>query len=133
MQDNSIIGTWRLVGGTVRDADGKPLAAPYGPKGMGLVTFNRDGRMMAVLCDGRPALPAGTAKRDYASYCGNWRFDGKVLVTKVDATSDPDRMGTDQVRQVRFEGGRMILQPPPRAVGGVTQHRELTWERISEL
>jgi hypothetical protein len=33
---------------------------------MGLVTLNADGRMMAVLCDGRADLPEGT-RRDYAS------------------------------------------------------------------
>jgi hypothetical protein len=35
------------------------------------------------------------------------------------------------VRGVRFEGGRMILTPPPRRAGGSEEHRELTWERIA--
>ena len=51
---------------------------------MGRVVFTTDGRMMAVLCDGRPSLPAGMA-RDYSSYCGNYTFDGSRLVTRVDA------------------------------------------------
>jgi hypothetical protein len=96
---------------------------------MGHVVLNADGRMMAVLCDGRRELPAGTA-RDYASYCGNYTFDGARLVTRVDAAADPARIGTDQVREVRFEGERMILRPPPRQIGDVVQQRELTWERI---
>jgi hypothetical protein len=123
-----IIGTWALVHATSRDPDGKELPSPYGPKKMGRVTFNADGRMMAVLVDGRPDL---SGARDYASYCGNYRFDGKTLVTRVDAASDPERMGTDQVRDVRFEGERMVLRPPPRAFGDVTHHRELYWEKIS--
>ena len=127
-----IVGTWRLVAATAHDAQGKPMAAPYGPKMMGRVTFNADGRMMAVLCDGRPALPDGMA-RDYASYCGNYVFDGSRLVTRVDSASDPARLGTDQVRDVRFEGERMILRPPPRPLGSDMQHRELYWERISPV
>ena len=54
---------------------GITLPTPYGGKGMGRVTFNAEGRMAAVVVDGRPELPAGTA-RDYSSYCGNYTFDG---------------------------------------------------------
>jgi hypothetical protein len=127
---NSIVGTWKLVAATAHDGAGNALPPPYGPKRMGRVTFNADGRMMAVLCDGRPALPTGSV-RDYASYCGNYRFDGSSLVTRVDAASDPTRLGTDQVREVRFEGERMILRPPPRPKGEVIEYRELGWERIA--
>ena len=130
MQD--IVGTWALVHATSQDPTGGELPAPYGPQKMGRVIFNADGRMMAVLVDGRPSLPDGTP-RDYASYCGNYRFDGKTLTTRVDAASDPARMGTDQVREVRFEGNRMILRPPPREFGDVTHHRELYWEKISPV
>ena len=127
---SSIVGTWKLIRATAADGSGKPIGVPYGPQGMGLVTLNADGRMMAVLCDGRVALPAGT-RREYNSYCGNYSFDGSTLVTKVDACSDPARMGTGQVRKVRFEDGRMILQPPPSEMNGVQVQREMTWERIA--
>ncbi len=126
----SIVGTWKLVAASARDGAGNPLPSPYGPKFMGRVTFNAEGRMMAVLCDGRPAMPDDTA-RDYASYCGNYRFDGSQLVTRVDAASDPARLGSNQVRDVRFEGEHMVLRPPPRARGTRTEQRELTWERIA--
>lgn len=127
-----IVGTWRLVAGIARDAAGNVLAAPFGPKAMGRVVFNADGRMMAVLCDGRPSLPPGTP-RDYSSYCGNYTFDGSRLVTRVDAASDPTRIGTDQVREVRFEGDRMVLRPPPRQGATGPEQRELTWERIAAV
>ena len=58
-------------------------------------------------------------------------FDGTRLVTRVDAASDPSRLGSDQVRGVRFEGELMALSPPPRTSGGREEHRELTWQRIS--
>jgi hypothetical protein len=129
----SIIGTWRLVKGTGTYDDGTPGPTPYGgEKGMGRVTFNADGRMMAVLCDGRTTLPPGVA-RESASYCGNYTFDGQRLVTRVDGGADTDRMGTDQVRAVRFEGPFMILRPPVKMIGGRPVHRELTWEKISDV
>jgi len=129
----AIVGTWKMVDATARDADGKALPKPYGPKGMGLVTLNADGRMMAVLCDGRTSLPDGTT-RDYASYCGNYTFDGATLITKVDSSSAARiAIGSDQVRKVRFEGKRLVLTPPPVMLNGVMQHRDIFWERISPI
>ena len=126
----SIVGTWKMVAAAARGRDGNALPAPYGGQGMGRVMFNAEGRMMAVTCDGRPELPAGTP-RSYSSYCGNYSFDGSRLVTRVDAASDPARIGSDQVREVSFDGDRMILRPPPRQTGAGEEYRELTWERIA--
>jgi hypothetical protein len=126
----SIVGTWRLVAAAAHDGNGQPLPPPYGAKGMGRVAFSANGRMMSVVCDGRPELPLGV-HRDYSSYCGNYTFDGAQLVTKVDAASDPARIGSEQVRDVRFNGDRMILRPPPRRSGDRTEQRELTWELIA--
>jgi lipocalin-like protein len=132
MEDKlSLVGTWKVVDAISRDAQGRELAKPFGLKGMGIVTLNADGRMMAVLCDGRAHLPDGT-KREYSSYCGNYTFDGTTLITRVDASASPrNAIGSDQVRKVRFEGKRMVLTPPPTELNGVMQYRDIFWERIS--
>jgi hypothetical protein len=104
----SIVGTWKLGHATTRDAAGVARPSPYGGKALGRVTFTADGRMMSVVCDGRKELPEGVS-REYSSYCGNYTYDGKKLVTRVDAVSDPNRIGSDQVRGVRFEGARAKL------------------------
>jgi len=127
-----VAGVWKLLGGSMTDPSGKSVGVPYGPRGMGLVSLTSDGRMMAVLIDGRATLPDG-AKREYSSYCGNYTFDGTTLITTVDASSDPTRFASQQVRKVRFEGERMILVPPERDDGGIKIHRELIWERISAI
>jgi hypothetical protein len=129
MIDPRIVGTWRLKSTIGRDDAGKALPAPYGPAAMGLVVFEASGRMMAVLCDGRPALSAGEP-RQFMSYAGNYTFDGTTLATRVDASSETSRVGGDQLRHVRFEGGLMVLAPPRRLYAGVMQHQELAWERI---
>ena len=116
---------------TAKDANGATMPEPYGGKGIGRVTFTADGRMQAVVCDGRKELPPGMA-RDYSSYAGNYTFDGSKLVTRVDAASDPSRVGGDQVRGVRFDGELVVLTPPPREKGGAQEHRELTWQKISD-
>ena len=93
--DSRIVGIWRMVGTKGADDSGKALPPPYGPKAMGLVTFQADGRMMAVLCDGRREMPGGEA-RPFMSYAGNYTFDGTTLSTRVDASSDAGRIGGDQ-------------------------------------
>lgn len=128
--DPRIVGTWRLKSTLGRDDDGKMLEAPYGPLAMGLVVFQADGRMMAVLCDGRAALSDGKP-RQFMSYAGNYTFDGATLSTRVDASSDASRVGGDQVRHVTFRDGLMVLAPPRRLYAGVMQHQELAWERIA--
>ncbi len=120
----NVTGTWRLVRTVSKDNDGNPLPAPYGGRAMGRVVLDPHGRMMAVVCDGATELPAGS-KRDYSSYCGNYTFDGSTLTTRVDAASDPSRIGSDQVRGVRFEDELMVLRPPARMNNGVMEHREL--------
>jgi hypothetical protein len=126
----SIVGTWKMVGAVARDRDGKLLPAPYGGAGMGRVVLTAKGRMMAVTCDGRTELPPGTT-RAYSSYCGNYTFDGTRLVTRVDAASDPARIGSDQVRDVSFDGDTMILRPPPRQTDSGEEYREISWVRLS--
>ena len=128
----NVIGTWRLVRAVSRDGNGGELPAPYGGQPAGRVMLGADGRMMAMTGDARTEIPGG-GKREYSTYCGNYAYDGKQLITKVDAASDPARVGTDQVRDVRFEGGLMVLRPPLRSYGGPAEQRELFWEKISDL
>lgn len=126
---DSIIGHWRLVATAARDDSGAVHGEVYGPRPLGIVTLTAEGRMLAVLSDGRPTLPDG-AQRAYRSYMGAYTFDGTTLTTVVDGADDPSWIGTHQVRAARFENGRMILAPPPRMVDGRMLHRELTWERL---
>ena len=130
MQD--IVGTWRLVKTAAHNDKGEPMHPPYGDKPRGLLVFYADKRIMSVLCDSRRELPPGEAVREYNSYCGNYEYDGKALVTHVDASADPARVGGDQVRFTHFEGGLLVLTQKPRLWQGVMQHRKLYWERIAE-
>ena len=133
MTTPTLVGTWALVRGTCTAADGTPRPAPYGPMGIGRVSFTADGRMVAVVCDGRPELPAGTA-REYNSYCGTFTVDGGRLVTKVFANSDSHRLSADQVRDIRMDGKYLVMRPPPRAEPGKpAEHREIWWEKIADV
>lgn len=130
---HDLVGVWRLVDITNKDADGNLLPPSYGPQKMGLITFTDQNRMMVVICDGREHLPEGMAGREYTSYAGTYRFDGATLVTAVDCSTPtiPPRVGTNQERPARFEGNRVILTAPPVEIDGIVQYRDLTWEKIA--
>jgi hypothetical protein len=128
----NVVGTWQLLSTSAVTVDGDELPAPYGGESaMGSVVLSAAGRMMAVLIDGSLALQPGTS-REYTSYCGGYTFDGKQLITRVDAASDPARLGTDQIRDVSFNGDLMVLRPPLQSYGGLSQQRELHWRKISD-
>ncbi len=110
----SIEGTWRLVRAMARDDAGNPRPSPYEGQGMGRIVMG-GGRMAVMMIDWRPNIP-GDQKREYSGYTGSYTYDGKQLVTTVDAAPDPSRIGSKQPRGVRFENGLMILIPPPRVV-----------------
>lgn len=131
IEASRLIGTWRLVGGTAVDTEGRSLPPPYGTEPMGLITLTAGGRVMVMSGDGRPALPDGTS-REFGSYCGSYSFDGATLIVTVDGSSSSRAaLGSRQVRSVRFESEIMGLAPPPAIVDGVVQRRELFWERLS--
>jgi hypothetical protein len=127
-----IVGTWRLVKTAAHDDEGRPTHPPYGEKPRGLLVFYPDKRMMSVLCDSRSELTPGETVREYNSYCGNYEYDGKTLVTCVDASADPGRVGGEQVRFTHFEGDLLVLTQKPRRWKGVMQHRFLYWECIAD-
>lgn len=86
--------------------------------------------MMVVISDGRDERPT-KRPREYTSYTGRYTFDGTTLVTRVDGSLPQERVGTDQVRPVRFEGDKVILTAPPVEIDGVVNYRDLTWEKIA--
>ena len=98
-QDPRIIGHWRLVETRAWDEHGTPQPNPYGPFPLGIVTLTAEGRMLAVLSDGRPDLPPGTP-RDYRSYIGAYSFDGTTLHTIVDGADTPDWLATQLLNQL---------------------------------
>ncbi|WP_417209764.1 lipocalin-like domain-containing protein [Antarctobacter sp.] len=124
-----LYGTWRLVRSRAVDATGNPIRDPWGPEPMGRLVLARNGRMMAVLCDGRLSLPEGK-KRAYSSYCGNYVYENGLLTTIIDAASDPSRIGSSQPRRVALRDGALVLMPPTRKDG---ERREIFWHLEARL
>ncbi len=120
-----VYGTWRLVEANAVALDGREIRKPYGPAPMGRLVLTETGRMMAVICDGRPSIPEGEA-RAYASYCGNFVVEDSKLTTTIDAAALIERVGDKEIRQLELRSGRLVLIPPRRKDG---EQREIIWER----
>jgi hypothetical protein len=119
--------SWKLIEARAFDETGRELRPPLGPQPMGILTFGVE-RMMVAVCDSRTALPAG-APAPVLFYAGIYRFDGTVLVTRVDAASRPDMLDTEQIRSINFEGTRMVAIPLNPVLDRNSGLR-LVWDRI---
>ena len=129
----SLVGVWRLIHTEAVDANGTRLTPPYGGhQAMGLISFSDSGRMACVLCDSSAAVPTDKP-REYVSYCGAYVVDGDRLITKVDAASRPDWMGTEQIRTWSLAGDILELRPPLRAYAAAPEQRLLRWQRVGNL
>lgn len=134
------IGSWQLIDYVTRLADGtqiEPLgAAPYG-----LGTYTADGWMSAHLMrrdrpslgSARPALDRiapdllVTTAAGYIGYAGRYTIDAPAgrVIHHVETALLPDWIGTDMIREYRFEDGILTLRPP--AVSGARSI--LRWRR----
>ena len=66
----------------------------------------------------------------YIAYFGTYEVapDGRSVVHHVEGALNPAWVGGDQVRQLRFDGDRLVLSADVRKSGQVVTH-VLTWER----
>lgn len=139
---DELYGTWRMVSFKLTRVDTGETTDVFGASPKGLMTFGRDGRMLAVLtADKRPHVPdaAKLTDKDRAelyktliAWGGPYTFDGKVLKFRVDVSWNESWNGTEQTRQVRFEGKRMTIStdPAPGALDGKLRTAVFVWERV---
>ena len=66
------------------------------------------------------------------AYGGTYTYNGKTITHQVDISWNENWTGTSQVRNVKFEGRRLILttNPGPNAIDGKIGIQILTWEKV---
>ena len=134
----AFLGAWDLVTFEHVLRSGE-ATRPFGDSPSGLLVYQADGYMSAQVSTGNPVRLANddamlasdeevsVAWRNYFGYWGVFtvRADEGVVVHRVEGSSFANWIGTEQVRQFRFEGtDRLILEaesPSGRYV--------LAWER----
>ena len=134
-----IVGTWKLVSVAYEDQSTGERTPVYGahPKGVQIAT--PEGRWLALMtAEGRP-VPQSEADRAQAlktmiAYRGRYRINDGNVITKVEAAWNEAWVGTEQVRAVRFDGDRLLLQSPPMPhpnINGKVVRVIVAWQRES--
>jgi hypothetical protein len=132
-----IVGTWRLVSYETNELGGR-RGKPYGDA-VGRLEYDDHGNMAGqVMRPDRAKVELGeggaqqvrAAYLGYIAYFGTYEVadDGKSVVHRVEGSLNPGWIGGNQVRQMRFDGDRLILSADVRKGEQVVTH-ELTWEK----
>jgi len=132
-----LFGSWRLVSYETTDAQGRK-GRPYG-EAVGRISYDANGNMAGqvmrpdrtpVELDVSQARHAAAAYAGYIAYFGSYEVaaDGRSVVHHVQGSLNPAWVGGQQVRQLRFDGERLILSTVTSKNGTAITH-ELTWER----
>ena len=141
--DEKLWGTWRLVSFTRRLAESGETTDVFGKGPQGFISYGRDGRMLVLIVrSGRPK-PTDMAKvndeeraelfKTMIAYGGTYTFDGTSVTHHIDISANENWTGTDQIRNVKFDGRRLVLttNPQPSSYDGKVGVGVLTWERVA--
>ena len=115
---DKIVGTWKLVSVVYEDQQTKERSPVLGEHPRGRQIATADGQWLAlVTADNRP-IPKNDEERAQAlrsmiAYTGRYRVEDGKVITKVEAAWNEAWVGGEQVRFVRFEGDRLVIESPP--------------------
>lgn len=134
-----LIGDWTLVSYEAEHRDGR-RTRPYG-EAVGRLSYSASGHMAGqVMRPGREPV-GSTADRvqslrpaylGYIAYFGTYELNdrGDTVVHHVQGALNPEWVGGQQVRRIRFDGDRLILRADVQRPEGAVDH-VLTWRRLA--
>jgi hypothetical protein len=125
-----ILGAWRALKTTSISSDGTDVIAPFGGEhAVGSISFEPNGWMTTILCDGRTANELN-GPRQFHAYAGTYDFDGQRLLVNVEVATNQNLIGSQQVREVSFDREFMVLTPPAQKLEGRTIMNRVYWRRL---
>jgi lipocalin-like protein len=142
MMSAKILGTWKLVSASSSTSTGERNDAQFGTNPTGLLTYDQDGRMSAMISHGGrklvltnapgPALTEAQAEafRTFVAYAGRYTIKTDEVIHHVEISFIQDWVGTDQIRTIKFEGEHLVLGTLPMPMGGKTMTVEFIFKRL---
>jgi hypothetical protein len=139
---DELYGTWRLVSYKRTLVETGETTDVFGKSPKGSITFERDGRVIALLTsDKRPNVPDAAKMTDkqraelyktMIAWAGTFTFDEKTIKIRVDVSWNESWNSTEQMRFVNFEGKRMVIktEPAPGALDGKLRTSVFVWEKV---
>jgi hypothetical protein len=137
-----LYGTWKLISWTRRLLDTGETVEAFGGAPRGLLHYGRDGHVFWVMTKENRAKPRDLTKLSdseraelystMVAYAGTFTFDGNAATHHVEVSWNEVWTGTTQVRNLRFEGKRLIMTTNPQSgVDGRRSSSVFAWERPS--
>ena len=141
---DELVGVWRLVSYTTTDPDTGEVFYPFGRNASGYIIYTAGGRMAALLqAEGRKRFSAGNrinapaeeraeAFTTSSAYTGTYTYSVDRVVHHVEVATNPDWIGSDQLRFPKVEGKRLTITTPllPTRPDGKLRGSVLVWERV---
>jgi hypothetical protein len=108
MSPHRVVGCWKLVAQVYEDAETGERVPIFGERPRGRQIATADGRWIALATAETRKIPANepehvAAMRSMIAYTGRYRVEGDQVVTKVEAAWNEGWVGSEQVRNLRFE------------------------------
>jgi hypothetical protein len=143
-QNQQLYGTWRLVSAVTTVLSTGEKYDPQGEAPLGYITYGPEGRMQVIIVSDQRSKPGHAAIADmtdqerkdllktFTAYAGTYNFDGKTVTHHIDLSWNQVWSGTDQIRDVRLDGDRVILttRPGPDPRDGRIGTTSIVWEKV---
>ena len=119
----ALLGTWRMISWVRELAATGERTDALGPRPTGYLSYQPDGRVMAVVFSRDRAKPLGPTLSEeekaglfdtLVAYAGTYSVETDRVVHHIDASWNETWTGTDQVRFCKLDGDRLSLQGAPR-------------------
>jgi hypothetical protein len=141
--NEALYGTWRLESFTQTLLTTGETIDVFGKAPTGFINYGRDGRMMVLMVKDERPKPSDLAKitdqeraelfKTMVAYAGTYAVDGETVTHHLDISWNQIFTGTDQVRNIKFDGRKLIMStnPQPRSQDGQVAVSVLTFEWIT--
>lgn len=139
---NRLVGTWNMVDWHNVDQDGNKFY-PLGSDATGYISYSDDGHVFVHIMAAERQLYVvndpfgGTPEEDAAaiksqiSYAGPYTYRDGEVIHHVTHSSCPNWVGTEQRRNVRFDGDCLELSAPGALFQGRSVTAFVTWKRAA--
>ena len=141
--EEALHGTWRLERFTQTLLASGETVDVFGKAPTGFINYGRDGRMIVLMAKDERPNPSDLAKitdqeraelfKTMVAYAGTYAVDAGIVTHHLDISWNQIFTGTDQVRNIKFDGPKLIMStnPGPRSQDGEVAVSILTFERIT--
>ena len=117
INQSQLTGSWQLVAVEARMSDTGEVSDFFGPNPLGFCMFDDEGRFIVTMT--AAGLTQPTTPTEFTihftriiAYTGRYTIDGNRMVTKVDVSSHPSWLGTEQSRFVELNDDALVLFDP---------------------